>query len=326
MNTQAPFLITGAAGFIGSRMVESCNQRRLPIISVDQREYFSQRKLGAQPLDFGLILDRDELPQWLPKNSPSLSAIIHLGACANTFEMDEAYLARQNIEYSKMLWNYACSRKLPFVYASSAATYGDGSNGYDDDEASIPRLRPLNPYGDSKQIFDLWALAEEKKGHAPPQWAGFKFFNVYGYGEFHKNKMASVVLHAFNQIRETSKVKLFRSHRPGIADGEQKRDFVSVEDVVSVLHFAVEHPIRRGIFNLGTGRAQSFNELADAVFKALGKPRQVEFIDTPEQIRDRYQYFTEGPMERLRAQGYTAPFASLDEGVARTVSALLKNT
>jgi ADP-L-glycero-D-manno-heptose 6-epimerase len=316
-----PLLVTGAAGFIGSAFVESCNRRGQPVVSVDLLSHFESRT-EHRGIDFGRIIDREELFGWLERERPALSGIVHLGACSNTMETDEAYLRRVNVEYSQKLWQYATGARLPLVYASSAATYGEGENGYDDDESVIPRLKPLNLYGQSKQTFDLWALEEARRGSHPPSWSGFKFFNVYGPGERHKKGMASVVLHAYDQIRATGRMKLFRSHRAGIADGEQKRDFIWVGDVVAILHFALEKPIARGIFNLGTGQARSFLDLARSVFRALGRPEAIDFIDTPVSIRDKYQYFTQGPMERLRAQGYSAPFTSLEKGVAEYIQRL----
>lgn len=320
-NSHKPYLVTGAAGFIGARFVESCNRRAIPVISVDHAEYFTARA-EHRGVDFGTVVDRERLSTWLAENDPTLAGIVHLGACTNTMELREDYLTRMNLEYSKTLWNYATHRKLPFVYASSAATYGDGSEGYDDDETRMSRLKPLNPYGDSKLKFDLWALDEERKGNHPPSWSGFKFFNVFGFGERHKNAMASVVFKAFEQIRSKGSLQLFRSHRAGIADGQQKRDFVFVEDVVSVLHFALEKPIPRGIYNLGTGQARSYLDLGRAVFAALGQPEKIDFVDTPVELRERYQYFTEAKMEKLRSQGYTQPFTSLEDAIAKYVAQL----
>ena len=208
------------------------------------------------------------------------------------------------------------------MYASSAATYGDGSLGYDDDDSLTPKLKPLNPYGESKRLFDLWVLDQERKKSTPPSWSGFKFFNVYGFGERHKEKMASVILHAYDQIQTSGKVKLFKSHRPEIVHGHQKRDFIWVGDVVSVLNYALEKPIPRGIFNLGTGHARTFLDLVRATFKSLGKPENIEFIDTPVELRERYQYYTEAKMDRLRAAGYSKPFTSLEEGVRRYIDDL----
>jgi ADP-L-glycero-D-manno-heptose 6-epimerase len=315
-------LVTGAAGFVGARFVESCRRHVSGgVISVDAAAHFKERA-EHEGIDFGTIVDRDELFDWLEREKPELSGIIHLGAITDTTMMDVALLKKRNVDYSQNIWNYASSRKVPLVYASSAATYGDGALGYDDDESLIPRLKPLNPYGDSKQIFDVWALAEEKRGNSPPSWSGWKFFNVYGFGEAHKGRMASVVLHAHQQLKSAGVIKLFRSHRAGIADGHQARDFVDVRDVIDVLWFALEKPARRGILNLGTGKARTFLDLARAVCKAAGHDEAISFIDTPPSIRDQYQYFTEAKMDRLRALGYNKEFRSLETGVTDYVKRL----
>jgi ADP-L-glycero-D-manno-heptose 6-epimerase len=319
--SDAPLLVTGAAGFIGWRFAESCRARGIPVVAVDARAHFRERpEHGAAP---ETIVDRDALFAWLAAERPALRGIVHLGACTDTTELDVALLDRLNVEYSRALWRFATEARVPFVYASSAATYGDGSHGYDDDEAAIAKLVPLNPYGESKQRFDLDALAAAARGEAPPAWSGFKFFNVYGFGERHKARMASVVLHAFDQIRASGRVRLFRSHRPEFADGEQKRDFVAVEDALDALHFALERPLARGIYNLGTGRARSFLDLAHATFAALGRAPEIEFVDTPAELRARYQYFTEARMEKLRGAGWKRPATSLEEGVARYVERLI---
>jgi ADP-L-glycero-D-manno-heptose 6-epimerase len=313
------YLVTGAAGFIGSRFVESCAARGISVVSVDEKRFFSERP-EHDNIGFGQIVDRDELFQWLGSQSNhSISAVVHMGACADTMETDVEYLRRVNVDYSRELWKFCALKRIPFVYASSAATYGDGALGYDDDESQVSKLQPLNEYGRSKQIFDEWVLAEERTGATPPTWAGFKFFNVYGFGERHKGKMASVILHAYDQIQNNGRVKLFKSHKSGIGDGEQKRDFVAVEDVIEVLHFALSEPIRRGIFNLGTGRAQTFLDLVNAVFEALSLPAKIDFVDTPIEIRDKYQYFTQARMERLRSNGYSKPFMTLKEGAKKYV-------
>lgn len=320
---QDKLLVTGAAGFIGSQFVRALNLSHENVISVDDPQYFKTR-LEHQDISFGDIIDRSKLFTWLETAKPLLTAIVHLGACTDTTELDEAYLTKMNLDYSKSIWNYASQHRIPLVYASSAATYGDGEIGYDDSETLIPQLKPLNPYGDSKQKFDLWALDEEKKAHHPPTWSGFKFFNVYGFGERHKLRMSSVVLQAFDQIRKQGWMKLFKSHKDGIPHGHQKRDFIFVNDVVDVLNFALKKPIARGIYNLGTGEARTFLDLARAVFLALNKPDNIEFIDTPIDIRDRYQYFTEAKMDRIRAQGYSKPFTSLEDGVGQYVRELAK--
>ena len=318
---KSAILVTGAAGFIGARFVESCASRGFSVISADEPSCFDLRR-EHRGIDFGQIVDRRGLIDWLGREKPPLSHIVHLGARTDTTDMNRALLKEANLDYSKALWNYATEHRVPFVYASSAATYGDGAEGYDDDESLIPRLKPLNPYGESKQQFDLWALAEERSGRTPPAWSGFKFFNVYGFGERHKGKMASVVLHAYDQIAANGRVRLFKSHKAGIADGHQKRDFVFVGDVVEVLHFACKKPIRRGIFNLGTGQARTFLDLVRAVFHEMGKSEQIDFIDTPVEIRERYQYFTQARMDRLRSESYTAPFTALEKGVSLYVKNL----
>ncbi len=311
-----PLLVTGAAGFIGARFVESCLKKGIPTLSVDKLEHFKSRT-EHHSIPHAQLIDRDELFDWLTQTKPKLSGIVHLGACTNTMEYDEAFLTRVNLEYSKSIWSYATENKIPLVYASSAATYGAGELGYNDDndENLHKKLKPLNPYGKSKLQFDLWALEQEKKGFCPPSWCGFKFFNVYGFGERHKTEMASVALHAYDQIVKNGSLKLFRSHRPDIAHGHQKRDFIFIQDVLEVLHFALKKPIQSGIFNLGTGQARSFLDLGEAVFAALKKKPNIVFIDTPEHLRERYQYFTQAEMARLQKEGYTTPFTDLNQGV-----------
>ncbi len=328
------YIVTGAAGFIGARFVEAARKRGADVISVDMKS--DPKAAGANAfetrpehrgLDFGTVLDVEELAPFLKREGDALAkrltAVIHLGACSDTMELDESVHQRLNVDYSKMLWSWCAAHRVPFVYASSAATYGDGESGYDDDESKFASLAPLNPYGWSKLRFDVWALEREKAGEAPPSWAGFKFFNVYGFGERHKGRMASVVLHASDQIQKTGVVKLFKSHKAGYADGEQKRDFVYVDDVVDVCMFAASGGIERGIYNLGTGQARTFLDLARATFKAFGKEPNIELIDMPEALRERYQYFTEAKMNRLRAAGYDKPFTTLEEGAARYVERLL---
>ncbi|ODS54278.1 MAG: ADP-glyceromanno-heptose 6-epimerase [Acidobacteria bacterium SCN 69-37] len=315
-----PVLVTGAAGFIGARCLEACRAAGWPVIAVDTPRYFTERAEHA-PVDPDRIVATDRLDAWLT-TAPPLAAIVHLGACTDTRETDRAYLTATNLEASQRLWQYARTHGVPFIYASSAATYGDGRLGYDDDETLIARLVPLNAYGDSKQQFDVWALAEAREGRAPAHWCGLKFFNVYGYGERHKGPMASVVLQAFDQIRAAGRLRLFRSHRDGIADGHQARDFVFVDDVVDTLLALVERPPARGIFNLGSGRGRTFLDLARATFTALGEPERIDFIDTPPDIRAHYQYFTQATMGRLAAAGYVRRTTSLEEGVRQYVTAL----
>lgn len=321
MIKEGAILITGAAGFIGANAVRSYAASGAKIISVDSLEYFDGRT-EHHGIDFGTRVDRMKLFDWLKTEKPEISAILHLGACANTMETNREYLWKMNVEYSQQLWNYAKDEDIPFVYASSAATYGDGSLGYDDDESLIPKLKPLNLYGESKQVFDIWALEQDKLGEAPPLWSGWKFFNVFGAGERHKGPMASVALHGFDQIQQSGKIRLFKSHREGIADGHQKRDFIYVDDVLSVMQFALENEIEPGIYNLGTGKSRTFLDLANAVFAALGKEPNIEFIDTPIAIRDKYQYLTEATMDRVRELGYSKEFTSLEDGVKKYVEIL----
>ncbi|MBN20908.1 MAG: ADP-glyceromanno-heptose 6-epimerase [Bdellovibrionaceae bacterium] len=319
--SKLPLIVTGAAGMIGSRFVESCLIKNQPVISVDDLQYFKERPEHAA-LDFGTLIDKDDFFDWFKKEQPQVRGIIHLGACTDTTEMNIDYLNEVNLKYSQKIWNLCSEKQLPLLYASSAATYGDGAHGYEDLEHQLSLLKPLNPYGVSKHEFDLWALEQEKKGNHPKDWSGYKFFNVYGFGERHKGKMASVVLKAFDQILDTGKVKLFKSDQPGMKDGEQKRDFISVEDVVSILWFGLEKPIRRGIFNLGTGHARTFLDLVHSTYEAMGISPQIEFIDMPEELKGRYQSFTEAHMDRLRNEGYNTPFLSLEEGIQRYIKRL----
>lgn len=323
-------VITGAAGFIGFQTAKRLLAEGHNLILVDSLPYFDQRPEHAELVGHKQIIGRLSPLELIAKKSAidfaKVDGIIHMGACSDTTEMRVDYITEVNFEYTKSLWKIATEYKIPLVYASSAATYGGGECGYDDDESKMPQLKPLNPYGDSKQQFDLWALEQEKKGNTPPTWCGFKFFNVYGFGERHKIKMASVVFQGFEQIRARGKLKLFKSHKAGIADGEQKRDFVYVGDVVDVMLFALKKPIARGIYNLGSGKARSFLDLAKATFKTLGKEPNIEFIDTPIEIRDRYQYFTEANMAKLRGTGYQREFTSLEDGVQFTITELLRHT
>jgi ADP-L-glycero-D-manno-heptose 6-epimerase len=307
-------VVTGAAGFIGSvlavRLLEA-DYRQL--VLVDDFSVEAKRP-NHQHLPVTARIDRADFPSWLRDNEGQVQFIIHLGARTDTTEMDQDLLNELNLEYSKEVWRLCVAFGLPLMYASSAATYGDGALGYVDSHELVNRLQPLNPYGRSKNDFDAWALAQERK---PYFWAGFKFFNVYGPNEFHKGRMASVVLHTFRQVQATGAMKLFRSHRPDFADGHQTRDFVHVEDVCSVLlHFMHNRiPSHSGLYNLGSGQGRTFLDLAGATFRALGLEPNISFIDTPEDIRDTYQYFTEADLTKLRANGYTHPFRSLEEGI-----------
>lgn len=305
-------VVTGSAGFIGSSFVSKLNEEGYyDIVLVDD---FSneQKNKNLENKRFSIKIHRDLFPEWARINHKHIEFIFHLGARTDTTEFNYTIFENLNVLYSQKIWNLCVEYGIPLVYASSAATYGAGELGYIDDEQLIPNLKPLNPYGISKNEFDRWALQQTNK---PYFWAGLKFFNVYGPNEYHKKRMASVVFHAFNQIQQTGKIKLFRSHNPNYKDGEQKRDFIYVKDVCNVLFFLMHHRKNSGIYNLGTGLARTFNDLAYAVFNALNKEPVIEYIDTPEDIRDKYQYFTEAKMDKLRSIGYSSTFTSLEDGI-----------
>jgi ADP-L-glycero-D-manno-heptose 6-epimerase len=308
-------IITGGAGMIGSIIAWHLNTKlnRDDLVIVDRITHEDQWQ-NLVKRQYAQYLDKDQLLDWL-QHHDGVTAIIHMGAISATTERDFNKLVSDNIHYSQALWNWCANHDVPFFYASSAATYGGGENGYDD--ASIANLRPLNGYGYSKHFFDQWAL---RQTHTPLAWAGFKFFNVYGPNEYHKERMASVAFHSFNQFNDTGTVKLFKSHKAGFEDGMQLRDFVYVKDAASVVaHFLSQaiagKPIKNSIYNIGTGQARAFKDLATAVMKSLGKSPNITYIDMPEDLQGRYQYFTEASMQKLRAAGYTAPFYSLEGGV-----------
>lgn len=305
-------VVTGAAGFIGSCMLGKLNgEGRRDIVIVDD---FSKKEKEQNYVHaaFCRKIDREDFIDWFSNNASEVEGVFHLGARTDTTEFDWSVFERLNLEYTKSLWKICSKHSIPLVYASSAATYGAGEFGYDDNTGLIEKLKPLNPYGRSKQEFDLWALSCEEK---PIFWAGLKFFNVYGPNEYHKGRMASVIYHSFNQINDSSEVRLFRSHKEGYRDGWQMRDFVYVKDVVNVMYYLMTHRPQSDIYNLGTGTARSFYDLARATFDAMGRKENIRFIDMPEDIRDKYQYFTEAKMSKLRRAGYNEDFFSLEDGV-----------
>ena len=303
-------IVTGAAGFIGSCMISRLNREgRNDIIAVDVlRE--NDKWTNLRHLDFYEYLDRSMLFEYLD-GAANIEAIIHLGACSATTERNTAYLMENNYRYSLRLAQYALENKARFIYASSAATYGGGENGYADDEAVIHQLRPLNMYGYSKQLFDLRARREGWFDKI----SGLKFFNVYGPNEYQKGDMASVIFKAFNQINETGRVKLFRSHRPDYTDGGQLRDFVYVKDTLDVIWFLINNPAVNGLYNVGSGKARSFKDLVSATFAALNLPTQIDYIDMPVNLREKYQYFTQARMDKIREAGFNKPSTSLENGV-----------
>jgi len=313
-------LVTGAAGFIGSCMVGYLNRKGYQnIIIVDEfddenkKPNYEDKKIVAR-------VDRNGLFDWLNHHPMKIDFVFHLGARTDTMEFDYAILEKLNVDFSKKIWDYCVEKNIPLVYASSAATYGNGELGYKDDHDLPYKLNPLNPYGKSKNEFDKWVLKEKKQ---PPFWAGLKFFNVYGPNEYHKERMASVIFHSFNQIKSSGRVKLFKSHKPEYKDGEQLRDFVYVKDVVDICYWLMNEKPASGLYNLGTGMARTFKDLVTAIFKSLDKEPVIEFIDTPLDIRDKYQYFTEADMNKLRNVGYKEEFYSLEEGVETYVKNFL---
>ncbi|MES2387405.1 MAG: ADP-glyceromanno-heptose 6-epimerase [Bacteroidota bacterium] len=305
-------VVTGAAGFIASCLCARLNAEGFTsVIAVDDFSH-SSKEANLIGKNIAEKVDRTQFFSWLEKNFEHVEFIFHLGARTDTTEFNKEIFDELNVAYSQKIWKACIEYQIPLVYASSAATYGLGEHGYKDDESLIPQLKPLNPYGDSKNEFDIWALKQERK---PFFWAGLKFFNVYGPNEYHKGRMASVVFHAFNQIKDTGAMKLFRSHNPDFEDGGQMRDFVYVKDVCEVCIFLMHHRKNSGIYNLGSGTARPFRALAEQTFKSLNKPADISFIDTPADIRDKYQYFTEADMSKLISIGYTQPFHTLEEGI-----------
>lgn len=309
-------VVTGAAGFIGSCMVRKLNDEgHKALILVDEFSRADKNR-NLENKDFLQKIDRAVFLNWLEKNTDQVDFIYHLGARTDTTEQEVAIFDELNLNYSKTIWNICSEAQIPLVYASSAATYGLGELGYDDRHDIVKDLKPLNPYGRSKNDFDIWAL--EQAGQ-PPYWAGMKFFNVYGPNEYHKGRMASVIFHTVRQIKATGAMKLFRSHRPDFEDGQQSRDFVYIKDVVDVLYFFQQQfeagNSISGLYNLGTGTARSFWDLAGNTFKAMDLEPNISFIDTPADIRDTYQYFTEANMEKLREAGYQKDFYSLEKGI-----------
>ena len=319
MQQSATIVVTGAAGFIGSCIIQSLNDKGFEnLLLVDDFGIESKRK-NWEGKNFLEVLERHSFFDWLELHKPKIDLIIHLGARTDTTEFNYAIHEELNVVYSKNIWNYAVAHQIPLIYASSAATYGAGELGYNDDHAVVEKLQPLNPYGVSKNEFDKWALLEK---NAPVFWTGLKFFNVYGPNEYHKGRMASVIWHAVNQIKNNGVVKLFKSHRPDFEDGQQLRDFIYVKDLMKVINWMGELMLSKkwnaennGLFNLGTGKARSFYDLAAASFRGLDLEPNIEFIDMPADLRETYQYFTEANMQKLRNAGYTNHFYTLEEGV-----------
>ena len=318
-------LVTGGAGFIGSALIKELNDQGIENIIVVDRLRDTSKWLNLRGLKFSQYIHADdffteECEHW----HRQIKMIYHMGACSSTTEMNMDYLMKNNVEYSQRLFRLATEKAIPIIYASSAATYGDGSKGYNDKRSQIPELRPLNPYGYSKQLFDEWVLKQQKK---PKHWFGLKFFNVYGPGEYHKGHMRSVVHQAFEQIRDCGRVKLFKSHHPDYEDGMQLRDFIYVKDITRAMVMLSDSSIAAysGIFNMGTGRAQSFKELVEATFTAMGKEVAIDYIDMPTHLRDQYQYYTQANMSKFQMLFPDFKFKDVQAGVKDYVDNYLLN-
>ncbi len=305
-------VVTGAAGFIGSVLTGRLNHDGLTDLVLVDDFTKSEKKKNLENKVFTEKVDRNNFFNWLDDNHENVDFVLHIGARTDTTEFDKTVFDKLNLNYTKEIWTCCARYEIPLIYASSAATYGMGEFGYVDNHEVVEKLKPLNPYGESKNEFDKWALKQKTE---PPFWAGLKFFNVYGPNEFHKGRMASVIFHAFHQIKNTGKVKLFKSHNPDFKDGEQLRDFVYVKDVADVIIFLMNKRPASGLYNLGTGKARTFIDLATSTFEALDMQPVIEFIDTPVDIRDKYQYFTQADMSKLLAAGYQKPFTALENGV-----------
>lgn len=312
-------IVTGAAGFIGSCMVQFLNDNGFDDLILVDDFSASAKENNWKKKRYKQIIDRKDLFNWLNLNNPQLDIVIHLGARTDTTEFNYAIHEELNVKYSEDIWNYCSNTNTPLIYASSAATYGAGELGYNDDHKIVEKLAPLNPYGISKNEFDKWAL---KQNTHPPYWAGLKFFNIYGPNEYHKGRMASVIWHSFNQVKDKGKVNLFKSHRPDFKDGEQLRDFVYVKDLLKVMYWMMVKMTNKqwnvndsGLYNLGTGKARTFYDLVSSVFRALDMHPDINFIDMPEDIRDKYQYFTEANMTKLYSIGYNEEFYTIENGI-----------
>jgi ADP-L-glycero-D-manno-heptose 6-epimerase len=312
MQTNATIVVTGAAGFIGSCLAGFLNEKGFNnLILVDDFSR-SDKIPNLEGKKFTLQVERESFFDWLYATKPEIDFVFHIGARTDTTEFNYSVHQHLNVEYSEKIWNFCTVQNIPLIYASSAATYGAGEFGYNDDHTLFFKLKPLNAYGVSKNEFDKWVLHQED---CPPFWAGLKFFNVYGPNEYHKGRMASVIWHSFSQIKREGRVKLFKSHRPDFNDGQQLRDFVYVKDVLNVCYWLMENQPASAIYNLGTGRARSFEDLVKSTFAGIEMPADIVYVDMPEDIRDKYQYFTEANMNKLRNAGYKYEFYSLEKGV-----------
>ena len=306
-------IVTGGAGFIGSALIAELNRRRISDILVVDQLGDDEKWKNLQNLSFADYIEKDDFLEMLieDKLDSPVEVVFHLGACTDTMETNASYLVKNNYEYSKLLAQWATDTDIRFIYASSAATYGDGSAGFSDDEEKMGILKPLSMYGYSKHLFDMWA----RRTGLLSKIVGLKYFNVFGPNEYHKGEMMSFAVKAFEQIRETCKVRLFKSYKPEYADGEQVRDFLYVKDAVNMTLFFFDNPYINGIFNIGTGETRTWNDLVIAVFVAMGRKPDIEYVEMPTSIRNQYQYFTQADLTKLRRAGYNKPITPLEEAV-----------
>nr|WP_304971430.1 ADP-glyceromanno-heptose 6-epimerase [uncultured Schaedlerella sp.] len=312
-------IVTGGAGFIGSCLVRMLNDKGIEDILIVDNIAGTEKWKNLINKKYLEYIHKDAFLDRL-QSYKGITHILHMGACSSTTEKDFDYLCQNNLEYTKALWTYCTEHQIHFIYASSAATYGDGRQGFSD-QCDIKELRPLNGYGYSKQLFDLWV---EKQQSKPAQYVGLKFFNVYGPNEYYKDAMASVIFHGYRQVKESGRLKLFKSCHPDYADGGQLRDFVYVKDICKVIGYFMDQPEVCGLFNVGTGRAESFEKLGESVFKALGRETEIDYIEMPEKLRKKYQYYTRADMDKLKAVGYSTDFYSLEDGIVDYVQNYLE--
>lgn len=305
-------VVTGAAGFIGSCVVSKLNQQGIKHIAVVDDFTPSIKDHNLVGKHYTERVDRLNFKEWLKVNGPDVEFVFHIGARTDTTEFNKEIFDQLNLNFSKNVWHLCTRFNIPLIYASSAATYGAGEFGYKDDHDIVNDLKPLNPYGESKNDFDKWVLEQKLR---PPFWAGLKFFNVYGPNEYHKGRMSSVIFHAYKQISKTGEMKLFRSHNPLYKNGEQKRDFIYVKDVLNICMFLKEERPESGLYNVGSGRARTFKDLTKCTFEAMGRDSRIGFIDTPEDIREKYQYYTEASINKLISVGYSKGFHTLEQGI-----------
>ncbi len=315
-------LLTGAAGFIGSCFLTDHIKTGKKVIIVDDFQR-PDKWSNFQHKAFHQKIERDQLFHYLDQEKPAIESVLHLGARTNTTEFDQKIFDRLNLNYSKKIWEYCSQQQIPLIYASSAATYGNGEKGFDDNHEIVEQLEPLNPYGDSKNEFDKWVL---KQNQRPPHWIGLKFFNVYGPNEYHKGRMASIVWHAYHQIKKTGKVRLFKSYKDAFKHGEQKRDFIYIKDLLKIVKFLENPKNPSGLYNIGTGKATTYNELITSIFESLNLSVNIEYIEMPQDLKNTYQYYTQANIKKLQKTGYQESFYTTKDSVKDYVTHFLEQS